>query len=162
MKRERGFSKKDNIDKMMEYAIHLRDRYSMSFAIVQQFNRGLSSTDRMDKNKLNEIEPNFGDFKESGDTTDGANVVFGMFSPLRHNLGNYRGYHISNKDAYIGLKDRFRSTKILKCRDGNADIIVSMGFIGEIGHFRELPTPNMLSVEDYKQISQIQKIVNYE
>lgn len=47
IKSERGYSKKENIDKMISYEIDLRDMFGVSFVNVQQLNRSLSSSDRM-------------------------------------------------------------------------------------------------------------------
>lgn len=160
LKSERSMSKKDKIDKFIEYAIFLRDRYGVTFVLVQQLNRALSSVDRM---KLpHELDVQISDFKETSDTTDAANFILGMFSPNRYPaIKSYRGYHITDGEGFIGLKDRFRSLKILKSRDGNADIGVGMSFVGEVGHFEELPFATNMTREMYQRISEYQKEKNY-
>ena len=61
---ERGFNLKQNIDKMSEYIVACRNMFNMTFFIVQQFNQGLSSVDRL-KFKGADISPQQTDFKDS-------------------------------------------------------------------------------------------------
>jgi type IV secretory pathway VirB4 component len=42
MKKERGFTTKENMDKMSEYLINLRGLFNISAFIIQQFNQGLT------------------------------------------------------------------------------------------------------------------------
>jgi len=130
MKKERGFSIKENIDKMSEYLIGLRNRYNFIPVVVQQLSRSISTTDRF---KLDKVEPQLSDFKDTSNTQQDANVVMGLFSPRRYEIGNFRGYDITR------LKDRFRSLTVLKNRDGVADLRIGLQFIGEVGQFSEIP-----------------------
>jgi replicative DNA helicase len=130
MKRERGFNVKDNVDKMSEYLIPLRNNFNYIPVVVQQLNRSNTQTDRF---KMDMVEPKLSDFKDSGNTQQDANVIMTLFSPHRHELENFRGYNIKK------LRDRFRSVNILKNRDGAADVRVGLKFIGEVGLFSELP-----------------------
>jgi len=130
MKRERGYSVKDNIDKMSEYLIPLRNNFKFIPVVVQQLNRTISSTDRF---KLDRVEPQLSDFKDTGNTQQDANVILSLFSPRRYEIPNFRGYNIAK------LKDRFRSISVLKNRDGAADIRIGLQFVGEVGHFQEIP-----------------------
>lgn len=148
LKGERGFNKKGRIDKLVEYMIDYRDRYGITPVMVQQLNRNMSSTARF---QLGTVEPQLSDFKETADTTDAANFVMALFNPQRYEIGNYRKYNIGL------LKDRFRSLKILKTRDGVADIIVGLKFLGEIGQFFELPMGHEMTTRDYELIQKITK-----
>ncbi len=130
MKRERGFNQKDNIDKMSEYLIPLRNNFNFIPVVVQQLGRAMSQTDRF---KLDRVEPQLSDFKDSGNTQQDANVVLSLFSPRKYEIENFRGYNI------VKLKDRYRSLSILKNRDGAADIRIGLQFVGEVGHFEEVP-----------------------
>ena len=153
LKTERGFSKKEKIDKLVDYMIDYRDRYRITPVFVQQLNRDMSSTDRF---KQNRVEPQISDFKESSDTTDGANFVLALFSPNRYEFSTYRDFNIDAKAG--GLGDRFRSVKILKSRDGSADKVIGLGFLGEIGSFVELPKAEDMKDADYKYINSLKKI----
>ena len=65
-------------------------------------------------------------------------------------MNSYRDYKINPKIG--GLGDRIRTLSILKNRDGEADKIIGLKFIGEVGHFEELPKAKEMSPEDYKNI----------
>ena len=150
MKRERGFNTKENIDKMSEYLIPLRNNFGYIPAIVQQLNRSNSATDRF---KMDMVEPKLSDFKDSGNTQQDANVIFALFSPRRHELETFRGFDIKK------LKDRFRSLSILKNRDGASDIRIGLQFVGEVGYFQELP-PLKVFKEDptlYNKVYNLEK-----
>lgn len=147
-KSEREFSKKQVIDKLSAYMIILRNKCAFSPVLVQQLNRSMSSSDRF---KLDRVEPQLSDFKESGNTQEDANVVLALFSPQRYEIPNFRDYNIGV------LRNRFRSLSILKNRDGEADKILGMQFIGEVGTFNELPKGIEMTNDDYNKISQLKK-----
>lgn len=147
-RKEREFSKKEVIDKLSEYMIILRNKCAFTPVIVQQLNRSMSSADRF---KLDRVEPQLSDFKESGCTQEDANIVLALFSPKRYELGKYRDYNINR------LGNRFRSLSILKNRDGEADKVIGMKFLGEIGHFDELPRAVEMTEDDYINIAKIKK-----
>jgi replicative DNA helicase len=145
-KKEREFSKKQVIDKLSEYMIILRNKCFYSPIVVQQLNRSLSSTDRF---KIDKVEPQLSDFKESGNTQEDANVVLALFSPQRYELPKFREYNVAR------LRNRFRSISILKNRDGEADKILGMKFIGEVGMFQELKRGADMFDADYEEIAKI-------
>lgn len=147
-RKEREFSKKEVIDKLSAYMIILRNKCNFSPVLVQQLNRTMSSTDRF---KLDRVEPQLSDFKESGNTQEDANVVLALFSPQRYEMPNFRDYNINL------LRNRFRSLSILKNRDGEADKMLGMEFIGEVGTFFELPKGKDMTESDYIRVQQIKK-----
>jgi hypothetical protein len=77
--------------------------------------------------------------------------VLGLNYPWRWEIAQYRGYNTRV------LGDRFRSLKVLKTRDGVADVIIGLGFLGEIGAFMELPHPDQLTPSVYKSIVEQKK-----
>ncbi len=95
---------------------------------------------------MDRVEPQLSDFKESGNTQEDANVVLALFSPQRYEIPSFRDYNITR------LRNRFRSVSILKNRDGEADKILGMKFIGEVGTFSELPRGIEMTEDDYKQV----------
>lgn len=143
MKREREFNKKANIDKMSDYAIELRNRYGLSIAFIQQLNRDMSTADRF---KQGRVEPQLSDFKETSDTTDAADVVLALFSPKRYEMEQHRGFDIRR------LGDRYRYLKLLKSRDGAADMGIGVEYVGEIGLFRELPKSDTIDEATYQRV----------
>lgn len=61
---ERGFTLKQNIDKISEFAVGCRNMFKMTFIFLQQFNQGLSSVERQ-KFKGVDISPQQSDFRDS-------------------------------------------------------------------------------------------------
>lgn len=97
------------------------------------------------------MEPQLSDFKESGNTQEDANVVLALFSPQRYEIPRFRDYDI------VKMRNRFRSLSILKNRDGEADKVLGMEFIGEVGTFNELPKGLEMTETDYNRIQQIKR-----
>lgn len=146
--KERGFATKDTIDKLSEYLIVLRNKCGYTPVVVQQLNRSLSSTERL---KFDRLEPQLSDFKDSGNTQQDANIVLTLFSPNKYEIKNYRGYDIDR------LKDRFRALGIAKNRDGEAEKVIGLKYVGECGYFEELPRKDQILESDYKLIESIKK-----
>ena len=78
-------------------------------------------------------------------------MVLALFSPQRYEIPNFRDYNIGL------LRNRFRSLSILKNRDGEADKMLGLQFLGEIGGFDELPIGKQMTEADYTRIQQIKK-----
>jgi hypothetical protein len=148
LKTEQRFTVKQNIDKLTEYMSELTLKYGITPVLIQQLNRNIEDVDRM---KQNSIEVQLSDFRDSSDTTHAAHVVLGLNYPWRWEIAQYRGYNTRV------LGDRFRSLKVLKTRDGVADVIIGLGFLGEIGAFMELPHPDQLTPSVYKSIVEQKK-----
>jgi replicative DNA helicase len=140
VKNERGYTKKENIDKLSEYMILLRNKCGFIPVLISQFNRSLSSADRF---RIDRVTPQLSDFKDTGNPQEDANVVMSIFSPQRYEIPEFRGYDITL------LKNRYRNLSILKNRDGEADINIGLKFLGEVGYFSELPKASEMNVEDY-------------
>lgn len=155
-KKERGFDTKENIDKLSEYMIYLRNLYNVTPVIVCQFNKGLSGVDRQKLAKVNnnDLAPILEDFKDTGNIGQDCNVALGLFNPAKYNIREYGG----DRDAgYPGwditqMPHSFRSVHIMKNRDGQEYFVKGMHFLGGIGRLRELPVPDMFEagVVDYK------------
>lgn len=146
--KERGFATKDTIDKLSEYLIILRNKCGYTPIVVQQLNRSLSSSDRF---KLDRVEPQLSDFKDSGNTQQDANIILSLFSPNRYEMKSHKGYDIDR------LKDRYRSLSILKNRDGEADKRIGLKYVGECGYFEELPKRDLMTDPEYIKIESIKK-----
>lgn len=144
MSLERGFNRKQNIDKMSEYSIILRNKCNFIPVIVQQLNRSIGSADRF---RIDRVEPQLTDFKDTATTGEDANIVMSLFSPMRYEIEQYRGYDIRR------LRNRFRSLQLLKNRDGDADKQYGFHFLGEIGMFNELKPAKEMLIKDYDSIT---------
>jgi len=132
MKDERGFDTKQNIDKMSEYSIFLRNVFKLSIFYLQQFNDGLSSVERS-KFKGVDLSPQKSDFKDSRNPYTDADVVIGLMSPFKLDMASSLGYDVSR------LKRKLVILKIIKNRLADDNIAIPIYVKPEIGSFIELP-----------------------
>lgn len=147
---------KSKIDKVSQDFVYARNLYGDTFVVIQQLNRSLGSAQRMAKlnTKVDpeDIKVQQDDFKDSGNTYEDSDIVFGLFSPYKYDLRNYLKYDMSS------CNKRFRSLQVLKYRDGDSDLCLPCLYIGEIGLFRELDNTPNVNVYDY--IKSINKFDN--
>ena len=130
---ERGYTKKQAIDKMSEYNILLRDRYMQSPVVIQQQNTDNESVESV---KFNRTRPTTAGLGDSKYTSHDANIVLGIFSPFRFGLKEYLGYPIDK------FKDHFRTLEVLVNRDGELGGIIGLFFDGATCSWWELPKPD--------------------
>lgn len=138
LKPSQGSSKKAEIDTTVGYLITLRNMCGISPVLVQQINRDQSNIERY---KAGRMGIQLSDFKESSDSTDGAEIVLAINNPNRDKLNSHRGYDIKQ------LTDKFRSIAVLKSRYGDSDVEIGVNFFGKINEWRELPRPD--EIYDY-------------
>ena len=133
LKREKGLSKKENIDRFSQHMVFFRNRCKFSSVVVSQFNRGLGSIKRLEFSG-EELKPTLEDFKDSGSLAEDASIVFALFNPttLPH-LDKYDGYDLKK----IGKS--FRSLHIIASRNTMSDVSVALTIDGKTGNFTELP-----------------------
>lgn len=133
-----GRNKKGEIDTTVAYLVTLRNMCKLSPTLIQQINREQSNIERF---KAGRTGIQLSDLKETGDTTDAAEVVIALYGPNRDKLNTYRGYDIKK------LGDHIRMVQILKTRFGSADIEIGVNYHGDINEWKELPLPN--EIYDY-------------
>jgi len=133
-----GGNKKEAIDRLSRDLIYYRNKCGIIPVVVSQFNRTISSSDRF---KIERVEPQLSDFKDTASTQEDANIVLGLFNPDRYNIGTYHNYK-TNK-----LTNSFRALHVLKNRDGIDNGVVGLKFQGEVGHFEEYPRPEEMNYE---------------
>ena len=147
---ERGFNRKQAIDKLTEYAQEHRDFYGMSPVFVAQLNRELSGVSASGKS-IQDVEPTVDQIKESGAPAEAADVVISIFEPLRYNT-TAPGY---NAGAFVnpetGAKP-FRSLKILKNTYGEDSIRIATVMHGSTGIFVELPHKDKMENFNYQSV----------
>lgn len=130
---ERGMTQKQAIDKMSEYCAKiLRNRYKMSPVVIQQ---QAFEQEKIDEFKLKNdaIRPSLANLGDSKYPSRDANVVIGLFSPVRFHLHQYQGYDIDIMD------DNIRFVEILSNRDGEMGGMTSLYFDGAVCSFAEMP-----------------------
>ena len=141
-------TKKASIDKMSDELRYARDFYGYSPVCVSQFNREIANPARL---KTGEVEPQLEDFKESGQTQDDADVVLALFDPVRYNVKDKSGYELDKLQDEFGA-NYFRSLRLIKNSYGEDNMRVGLGFLGQIGIFKELPRKKDITDHDYAAV----------
>lgn len=136
MKEERGYNTKQNIDKMSQYLVQLRNNYRAIPVVIQQLAFDSESDERYKQQRLT---PTLRDFGDSKYTTRDANVIMALFSPVRYGLEQFQGYDVKK------MGNTYRNLEILENRDGEPNINIGLNFIGPVGTFRELPRADKMT-----------------
>lgn len=147
-KPEKGMTKKEAIDKVSEHFQKARDLYGFTPVAVSQINRDLSNPIYQ---KVDFIEPNLDQVKESGRPCEDSDCVISLFQPSRYKTSDPT-YHV---EKFINTEtggDYFRKIKILKNTYGESDIGIGMAFLGFAGMFKELPKKKDMDGFDYNSV----------
>ena len=141
-------NKKAAIDKMSDELRYARDMYGYSPVVVSQFNRDISSPMRL---KNGDVEPQLEDFADSSSTQNDADVVLALFDPMRYKVADPSSYELEKlKDGY-GAK-YFRNLRLIKNSYGEDDVRIGLGFLGQIGMFKELKKQRDMTDQDYADV----------
>lgn len=141
-------TKKQAIDKMSDELRYARDFYGYTPVVVSQFNRDISNPIRI---KNGDVEPQLEDFADSSQTQNDADVVLALFDPMRYKVADPSGYNLDKlKDDY-GAK-YFRSLRLIKNSYGEDDVRIGLGFMGQVGMFKELPKKKDITDADYESV----------
>lgn len=130
---ERGWSLKETIEKLSDYCVILRNRYSAIPVIVQQQN---SETTNLDAFKSLKIRPTKDGLKDSKRTGEDCTVFLGITNPFAYELRDYLGYNISQ------FRDTFRVLEVVLSRKGKANGLCPLYFNGACNDYKELPRPD--------------------
>jgi len=104
LKRERGFTMKQNMDKLTEYQIQMRNLFNYAFVDIIHLNRSISDIGRIKFN--NEfLFPNDDDLKDSGNLSEDGDYLITMFdaNDPRYNIKQHFGLDITNIPNYRSL-----------------------------------------------------------
>jgi len=141
-------TKKQAIDKMSDELRYARDFYGYTPVVVSQFNRDISNPIRI---KNGDVEPQLEDFADSSSTQNDADVVLALFDPMRYKVEDPSGYDLNKLRDEYGAK-YFRSLRLIKNSYGEDDIRIGLGFLGQIGMFKELPKRKDITDADYDSV----------
>jgi hypothetical protein len=141
-------TKKEAIDKMSDELRYARDFYGYSPVVVSQFNRSISNPIRI---KNGDVEPQLEDFADSSQTQNDSDIAMALFDPMRYNIEDPSGYNLDKlRDEYGGKY--FRSLRLIKNSYGEDDIRIGLGFLGQIGMFKELNKRKDMTDADYESV----------
>lgn len=146
---ERGFTLKENLDKLSEYSVILRNLFGYSIFWLQQFNSSLSSVDRM-KFKGVDLSPQQSDYKDSTSPYADCDIALGLMNANKMGMEECMGYNINKTNQYP-LGGTFRMLKVIKNRLSIDDVTIGLAFLGKSGRFEELPPAKKMTIEDYKK-----------
>lgn len=130
---ERGFTLKQTMDKAGEYGILLRDRYNFTPVFIQQQNTDQESIDAF---KLQRLRPTVAGLADSKYSARNCNVFLGLFSPIKFELSDYKGYNIEK------FRDNIRFLEVVLNRGGSQGGLVALYFNGRVCDYKELPKPD--------------------
>lgn len=147
-KQEMNYNLKQNIDKISEYFVWLRNICGTTFIVLQQFNQGLHSIDRK-KYSGEDLMPQQNDFKDSGNPYQDSDTAIGIMNPLAMNSTSTKicGYD------FTSILRNFRIINIIKNRKGRAQIMFGYYFNPKAGFFKNVPLPELLSEADVVKIN---------
>ena len=141
-------TKKQTIDKMSDELRYVRDMFGYTPVVVSQFNRDISNPLRL---KNGDVEPQLEDFAESSQTQNDADVVLALFDPMRYKVADPMGYDLNKLKDAAGAK-YYRSLRLIKNSYGEDDARIGLGFLGQIGMFKELPKVKQMSDSIYNEV----------
>jgi hypothetical protein len=142
-------TKKEAIDKMSDELRYARDFFGYTPVVVSQFNRSISNIQRI---KNGDVEPQLEDFAESSSTQNDADVVLALFDPMRYKVNDPSGYELTKLVDGYGAK-YFRSLRLIKNSYGEDDVRIGLGFMGQIGMFKELKKKKDMTDADYESVT---------
>jgi hypothetical protein len=131
-----------------------RNLFHYSVFNITHSNRDIANPMRT---KSGELYPSKSDISISSQPARDADIVGCIYAPYElanpnNNLNKFEGYDITR------LKHRYRNVGILKSRDGENMLRISLAFYGECGYFAVLP--KAMSKLDYEDI--LSKKVKYQ
>ena len=141
--REKNYTKKETIDKVSEYILEDRNTVGGTWVAVSQFNRSMSSVDRL-KFSADNLAPVESDYKNSNNPLQDCDLAIGGFNPcsFKH-LTTHLDYDLTQLDHI------YRSLHLMVNRNGTGFIDLACYFKPECGYFEELPSPENINYNNY-------------
>lgn len=134
-----------------KYCLHFRDKFGFIPVNVQQ---QASAKEQVEYNYKGDsihekLEPSLDGLGDNKTTQRDANVVLGLFAPVRYSISEHNAYDINF------FRDMYRSMTILKDRDGIPNMKLPLFFNGAVDFFKELPR-----VSDINGIRNVYSFIN--
>lgn len=130
------------------YLVNLRNIYGCSVLVLQQQSSEKEKQQYTFKGASIEskLEPSLDGLGNCKETQRDADEVFGVFAPDRYEIGEHRGYDITQ------LRDNYRSFSILKSRDGEANLRLGLFFDGAVNYIAELLPAKDMKKDEYEKV----------
>lgn len=135
--RERNFTMKDNIDKMSEYLVELRNRYGVAFVVICHSNRNLADPNR--KRESGEfLFITSDDIKDSGNLSEDSDYVITMFNPNDDKFNLNKHFGVQLKHGTKILYPKYRSLHLVESRHTECPIHIQIEMFGGVNYLRPL------------------------
>lgn len=134
---------KQAIDKMSRHAVLFRNKCRFFFCFLQQISAEIASTDR---SRYGITSPILRDAEDSRRPGKDANIVLGLYEPLRHMKEDqtmFKGYDMEQLQSWL------RTLHILKHREGVMNKYIPLKAYGAVSYFEQLPYAKDMTVQDY-------------
>jgi hypothetical protein len=141
------YDKKLTIDKVSEYYCKARDYFGYSPIMINQFNRTSYQDIQYSKKEGIDPDPTVEYWKDSGNVIEDCDVAISLFNPYKYDLDQYMDYSINDFTDKMG-SNKFRGLKIIKNSYGTDNVRIGLGFLGEVGLFKELTKSKDISQEE--------------
>ena len=130
LSQERNKSLRETINKLSEYMVQLRNKFSYTPVIIQQQS---TETANLEAFKANKIHPTTAGLSDSKYTARDCNTMIGIVNPFKFDIPTYLKYSIEK------FQDNIRFLEVVIQRGGVAKGIAPLYFDGATCFFNELP-----------------------
>jgi hypothetical protein len=131
-KPERGFTKKENIDKWLEYSTWLRNLCSFTFVNISHSNRGIANVERL-KFAGEFVFPTADDVKDSGNLGEESTILLTMFNPNDEKYNLKKHFNVE----LVGYPN-YRSIHVVSSRYTECPVHIQTNMLGGINYFTSL------------------------
>lgn len=132
LRRERGFTLKETIDKWLEYSTFLRNLCGYTFIHIIHSNRNVANIDRL-KFAGEYIFPTADDCKDSGNPAEECTIFMTLFNP------NDEKYNLkSHFDLKLADFPNYRSLHITESRETECPVHMQLNMYGGINYFEPI------------------------
>lgn len=144
LSQERGKTLRETINKLSEYMVNLRNKFSYIPVIVQQQS---TETADLEAFKANKIRPNTPGLSDSKYTARDCNTMLGIVNPFKFEQPTYLKYSIEK------FQDNIRFLEVVVQRGGISKGIAPLFFDGATCFFSQLP--------EYNETTKLNKYYEY-
>lgn len=145
------YDKKLSIDKASEYYCWARDYLGYSPIMINQFNRTSYQDIQFSKKEGGDPDPTVEYWKDSGNVIEDCDVAISLFNPYKYSLEEYMGYNVTEFTDSLG-NNKFRGLKIIKNSYGTDNLRIGLGFLGEVGLFKELTKKDNITQKEINSV----------
>ena len=144
LSQERNKTLRETINKLSEYMVTLRNKFSYTPVIIQQQS---TETADLEAFKANKIRPTTAGLSDSKYTARDCNTMLGIVNPFKFEIPTYLKYNVER------FQDNIRFLEVVIQRGGMAKGICALFFDGATCFFNQLP--------EYNELGKINKYYEY-